>query len=218
MTPEIEQLLTEWPMGYDLRLPASSTCVVAGMYKGRVAELLHELYKPKRIVGYDPQLWALNDTRVRAHRLGIAINPPYVPDWGSYWEINNFAIGVADIDNAPMGEWETDGCSFINYMSRNLGCGNIVEIGEQFERDMLYSIQCVVFNMEGYEYELLPHMVASHIIERIERIAVQFHVGLGNALPQQEVYDLMAPTHYIAVDDFPRWVLWKRKDIDDADD
>lgn len=212
MTPEIEQLLKEWPMGYALDLPPNSTCVVAGMYKGRVAELLHELYKPERIVGYDPQLWALNETRERAKRLGIPINPPYVPSSGSYWELRNHAIGVGDAEHVPMGEWETDGCSFINHGSRVRGYGDIAEISAQFERDMIYHVNLVVFNMEGYEYQLLPHMVERGMMRNIDTLAVQFHTGLGNAVSQWQVYQWLEPTHVVAIDDFPRWVLWKSRD------
>lgn len=66
-TEEIQQLAREWPMGYSLDLPHDATVVIAGMYKGRVAELLTNLYansdpltdSEMEIFGFDPQGWAL---------------------------------------------------------------------------------------------------------------------------------------------------------------
>lgn len=200
MTPEIEQLAKDWPMCHDLKLKPDSTCVFVGMYVGRAAELIEEMYAPKRVVGFDPQLWALKQAQDRSDRLD------------KNWELYPYAVWVSgNGEIVPMGEYNTDGCSLINVDSRERGNARIYEIGAEFIRRKLMSIDFFLLNAEGAEYELLPYMARIGMLDTIGKIAVQFHTGLGNAVPPEDVYALMWQTHVVVADDFPRWVLWERR-------
>jgi hypothetical protein len=207
MTEEIAQLDREWPMGRALDLPDGATVLLAGMYKGRVAELLENLYQPGRIVGYDPQLWALAEAEQRMRRLGVS------------WEMYSFAIGTRGEFGRGMLGWGSDACSLVNAGDKTAGFATIREALDEFEAIDLDWIDFALFNMEGYEYPLLKHLAASSYtnaghtpsyLEQIDQIAVQFHTGLGNAYPKDEVFEIMARTHIVKIDNFPQWVLWSR--------
>jgi len=206
MTDEIAQLDREWPMGRALDLPEGATVLLAGMYKGRVAELLENLYQPGRIVGYDPQIWALAEAEQRMRRLGVT------------WEMYSFAIGVRnDFARAMLG-WGSDACSLISAGDQTPGRAHMREIAQEFRTIDLEWIDFALFNMEGYEYPLIRHLAeqtSTHayawmVLENIGQIAVQFHAGLGNAYPKDEVFELMSRTHTVKIDNFPQWVLWER--------
>jgi len=206
MTDEIAQLDREWPMGRALDLPEGATVLLAGMYKGRVAELLENLYQPGRIVGYDPQVWALAEAEQRMRRLGVT------------WEMYSFAIGVRnDFARAMLG-WGSDACSLISAGDQTPGRAHMREALDEFAAIDLDWIDFALFNMEGYEYPLLRYLASvsdsgqgvPSFMDQIGRIAVQFHTGLGNAYPKDEVFELMSRTHTVKIDNFPQWVLWER--------
>lgn len=198
MTPEIQQLLREWPLGNDLALDEDSVCVLAGMYKGRVAELLYSAYGCKRIIGFDAQLWALKEAHEREERLGTK------------WEIYPYLIGDRTEANITMHEWGTDGCSTVA-QTRETGTAQMYEIKRAFDAAKIGHVDFLLFNAEGAEYYLLPHMVEQDMMKDIDKIAVQFHIGLGNAIPREEIDALMEQTHTCAYDDFPRWLYWVRR-------
>lgn len=186
-------------MGARLALREGATCVVAGAYKGKVVDLLYHLYQPARIVGYEPQDWAFFMAKGRVGDL------PGV-------ELHRYGIGV-EFGVFPMGEWGTDGCSFVNVGSREQGEGLVAEIGKEFDQRGLDEIDFFLMNMEGYEYSLLPHMCATGVIRRVALLAAQFHLNLQNysALAEANMFRDLLATHRLVEDDYPRWQLWERR-------
>jgi len=74
-----------------------------------------------------------------------------------------------------MGEFETDGASFLP-RPRNQGVGEMVRIDTFLAVSSIESIDLMLINIEGYEYDLLPFMIKKGIMPRIRNLMVQFHL------------------------------------------
>lgn len=199
MNEELSDLLDRWPLARVLGLPPKSTVVVVGAYKGITMELIHELYQPKMLVGFEPQLWAVQEAQKRL----------------SY--IKNYTLieGGLGTENAYllMGEYGTDACSFVN----NGPQSRVQEYGRMFEADEalkilnLPKIDLMVMNIEGYEWELLPYLKQTGWLDKINMIAVQFHTGFGNDQHLPEVLDMMEEYGTVIWNTYPAWVMWNKK-------
>lgn len=198
VTPDIKELLDIWPMGWTFDLPEDSAVVVAGSYKGRVLDLINQVYNPGRIYGFEPQKWAYE---IANERMAYAKNVLNL----------NVAIGITS-GEFKMGEWGTDGCSFINTEVRVSGIGNMIDIATAFPNEMI-PIHLAIFNMEGYEFDLLPYMIQNQMMGNWHRFAVQFHHNFGNDHGYSELLKNMAKTHEIIIDNAPQWIYWRKKGI-----
>lgn len=205
MNPELEDLLERWPMGRSFNLPEKSTIIVVGAYKGITMELLDDLYHPARIVGFEPQLWAQTEAVLRlVNRDNCTVLP----------------FGLGDkTTRLPMGEFYTDACSFINVGpgSREQGEGQIAEALDIFNAMNLWVVDLMVMNIEGYEFQLLPYLRKMKILNRINRIAIQWHPGLNDDLPSTddmnaEIDRLLVQDEYdMILDERPAWTYMETR-------
>lgn len=143
----------DWP------LTRRSVVVDVGGYKGRWAYQIATRYRPRLYV-FEPQPWA--------HATCQAL-------LGDAATVLNYGLGDRD-GMLPMGDWETDGCSFVKPGD---GVGALREIGAAFAELKLKRIDLMLMNIEGYEYTLLPHMLSRGILPR--RLMVQFHLFVDRA-------------------------------------
>lgn len=137
----------DWP------LTAESTVVEVGGYIGRWALQIAERYHPRLFV-FEPQPWAFATCQAL---LGDAAT------------VLNYGLGDRD-GTLPMGGWETDGCSFVKPGD---GVGALREIGAAFTELEMTTVDCMLVNIEGYEYTLLPHMLNRNILPRV--LMAQLH-------------------------------------------
>lgn len=137
----------DWP------LDSNSVVVEVGGYKGRWALQIAERYHPRLFV-FEPQLWAAEVCK------SVLGNHAVVMDYG---------LGTSN-GWQEMGEWETDGCSFVKPGN---GKAWITEIELAFAAQNITTIDLMLMNIEGYEYTLLPHMLSKGILPK--RLMVQFH-------------------------------------------
>lgn len=161
----------DWP------LDKSSVVVEVGGYKGRWALQIAERYSPRLYV-FEPQFWAVEVCRAvlgdRAHVLGYGLG--------------------ATSQVLPMEHEETDGCTFVTVGPR-AHFGELREIAEAFIELEIANIDLMLINIEGYEYQLIPHMLDAHIYPL--RLMVQFHTfadPLGVA--QAAIYEQLATLGY----------------------
>ena len=170
MNEELKGLIQRWPLVKHISLPPDSIILVVGSYTGLGMELLNEMFSPSRIIGFDPQRWALDEATIRLQARNY-----------HNFTLFNFGLGF---ENAtyPMGEWHTDACSFINVGegSRQQGTGSIRDANEVLRILKLPLIDLMVMNIEGFEFTLLPYLKATGWIDKIDRLAVQWHLGLGD--------------------------------------
>lgn len=167
-----DQRAIDWPLTSD------STVVEVGGYKGRWALQIAERYHPRLFV-FEPQLWAYE---VCKRALGDAAT------------VKHFGLGDHD-DLLSMGEYETDGCSFVkpSAATDNSDKGLIYEIGRIFKELEISAVDLMLMNIEGYEYTLLPHMLNKGILPK--RLMVQFHTfvdeyGMALAKIHQQLEDV----------------------------
>lgn len=160
----------DWP------LTKESVVVEVGGYKGRWALQIAERYQPRLYV-FEPQQWA---ARVCKAVLGVRAH------------VLDFALGTTT-GPVLMGEWETDGCSFVKAGAE---CqAEMIEIGRALRQLGLDRIDLMLMNIEGYEYQLIPHMLSQDILP--DRLMVQFHTFAdpGGVLTGQ-IYERLAACGY----------------------
>ena len=142
---EWDERSLDWPLTQD------SIVVEVGGYTGRWALQIAERYGCM-IEVYEPQPWAA--------AVCAEVLRPYtatVLPWG---------LGVRD-ETLPMGEWGTDGCSFVKD-----GGGEIAQLVDA-TTVLPDRIDLMLMNIEGYEYTLIPYMLDNGILP--QRLMVQFH-------------------------------------------
>jgi FkbM family methyltransferase len=147
---EWDRRAIDWPLTKD------SVVVEVGGYKGRWAFQIVGYYQPRLYV-FEPQPWAFLVCRnlLRGHA-----------------KVLPYALGITD-GAFPMGDFETDGCSFVKEGTQQRGTGQMREIGAAFAELSIRHIDLMLINIEGYEYTLIPHMLDRGILP--QRLMVQFH-------------------------------------------
>ena len=138
----------DWP------LTMSSVVVEVGGYTGRWALQIAERYHPRLFV-FEPQPWACNVCQTALGDMAMVLN---------------YGLG-AESGMLAMGDWETDGASFVKMAGQ--GSGMLREIGAAFRELKITKVDLMLMNIEGYEFVLLPHMLDKGILPK--RLMVQFH-------------------------------------------
>lgn len=163
----------EWP------LTGESTVIEVGGYIGRWALQIAERYHPRLYV-FEPQVWA---ARVCEEVLGD--------------KARVFFYGLGTETTAlSMGEWETDGCSFVK---QGLGIpgtfGVMREMAADFRALGITHIDAMMMNIEGGEYSLIPHMLDQGIFP--QRLMVQFHTFADpDGVQAAHIHERMAHLDY----------------------
>jgi len=176
-----------WPI-LDLIPPNQSTIVVAGAWKGFYMTSLAKRFPQARIIGFEPQTEAYEE----------------ISKWAlpSNCELRNYGLGLCDQD-AMMGAANSDGCSVLS----NKAPFCVAKIKDAVPvLSELGLITLFVMNMEGYEYLLLPYLIGSKVLRRVQSLAVQFHpefcsANLCSALEQHYGTPLYMQ--------YPTWSYWK---------
>lgn len=204
MDRALDDLEQSWPLAAYIRdtLGPKPVVVIAGAYKGIVMHLAAERWKAGLVVGFEPQGWAFEEAQRR-----ISVYPQC--------RIYPFGLGT-ETRRVLLGEYGTDACSMVNTGpgARSWGEGFVVDSLEALTGLVFYprrwEIDLLVLNMEGYEFRLLPYLLAGGIKPRA--IAVQFHFGIGGDEDRYaEIQDTLAEDYVLVVDARPAWEYWKRR-------
>lgn len=151
----------EWP------LTTESIVLEIGGYEGRWAKQIAERYAPHLYV-FEPQQWAYEKCRA-----ALASYPRA--------QVLNYGLWV-HAGLLPMGDYETDGASFVKDGEwcaadrRVMGVGLVREAGEVWRELELDNVDLCLINIEGGEYTLLPHLIETGLLNRIRFLMVQFHL------------------------------------------
>lgn len=194
---ELEALREEWSLSRILQLPPYPTIVLAGAYKGKLMQYFLEYVPDSYVAGYEPQDWAYNEAAARLK--------PYFP---ISWLLSPLALGTSNKSDIPMGEWGTDACSFLT-SEREQGIAPLM-VDAAAELSQMYDIvDLLVLNMEGYEFELLPHLLSSFNMQHIKSLAVQFHLQYSTPSKYMHLLhqlDAMYPNRFMY--NLPAWGYW----------
>lgn len=147
---------------FDWPLTERSIVVELGGYQGRWAAEIARRYNPRLYV-FEPQIWAWERCQAT-----LAAWPRA--------QVFDYALGVQSGDFAMADYW-TDGCSFVKSApGRPAGTGHMQEIGQALRGLGLASVDLLLLNIEGYEYQLLWYMLAMRLIpDQVAGLMVQFH-------------------------------------------
>lgn len=202
---DVWQLARNWPLAFDFNLGLNARVVIAGAYKGLGMELIRSLYPSCHIFGFEPQEWAQQEAAERMRKM----NHNNHLGW---WAIEPYGLGVEN-GKFPIGEWHTDAASFIRTGegTRLQGEGYLVEFGKAMQQQLIEHIDLFVLNTEGYEWKLLPYLKEKGWMNKIDRLAVQFHLDMGHDGDTPKIMSFMNETHYLRKDEFPAWMYWERK-------
>jgi FkbM family methyltransferase len=170
--------------------------IVAGAYKGDTIAFLRGLYNMK-VVGFEPQTWAFDyadDQFAQDHAVRVY---PY-------------GIGTKN-GRVRMGEWGTDACSFVpDPAARTHGEGEMCDFAEVVGAIAWLRDGCdlAVFNMEGYEYELLPYMASFGYLAKVNHLVIQFHdMDLQEGRIYSDTQRLLERTH-VRKWEHANWAHW----------
>ena len=145
----------DWP-----HLNEHSIVFEVGAYKGRWAKQIADKYGCT-VYAFEPQTWAYEEI--------VKLNNPNICPL-------NYGLGVKT-ETVMLGEYDTDACSVYTTNSRKDGYGDFLEAEQAFlslglvDRDL----DLMMMNIEGYEYDLIPHMIDSGLVLFFKTICVQWH-------------------------------------------
>lgn len=189
-------ILPVWDEGlrYIYPLNPDSMVVDVGGYVGDFADLLHRKYGCHMAI-FEPmpdsysnlnRRFSGND-KIRSYNFGLG---------GSERDI--------EVDNAHDATsllGEAKGSSKLKVKIRSF-CTVMQELGIDF-------IDLLKINIEGGEYELLPHIIESGWMDRIKHIQIQYHVFVLNSKKQRRALkDEMFKTHDMKWDKPFIWESW----------
>lgn len=163
-------------------LDSNSVVFEIGSFKGRWALQMAQRYNPT-LYCFEPQNWCYRVTREVLKNFNA--------------NVFNFGLGVQN-EKIPMGEFGTDGCSFVRG-TRGLGMGEIRDIFEVLGVLQVENIDLALVNIEGYEYILLPYMMAKNI--KPQKLLIQFHNYDGRNR-EQETRELLVKSGYRVMWDY----------------
>lgn len=180
-----------WPINSD------SVVLEVGGYQGRWAKQIAEKYNPHLYV-FEPQDWAWEQCVSALKAYPNA-------------QVLNYGLGL-QTGRFPMGEYHTDGCSFVNVDSRERGSGYMREIVEVLDELKIQSIDLCLVNIEGYEFTLLPYMLDKGILERTRFFMCQFHIFADPDLSKYStICEALERTHRVFFDFGTTLTAWERR-------
>jgi FkbM family methyltransferase len=188
----------EWDLkSVDFPLTEESVVFEIGGYVGRWAKEIAERYNPELFV-FEPQMWAYR----KCQEALVGFSHTYVFEYG---------LGV-DSGVYPMGNWETDGCSLINIPhNKPTGTGIVMEINSFLQSMKVERINLCLMNIEGYEFKLIPYMIETGIMDRIDYFMCQFHLASAGENEYHDLRRQISKTKKLRFDYGPVLTCWEPK-------
>lgn len=151
----------EWDVkSVEFPVTEDSLVVEIGGYEGRWALEMCKRYNPRMLV-YEPQDWAFmkcKEALKEYHPKAIVLN---------------FGLGTKTAW-MEMGQWGTDGSSFIHIdATKPTGESRTVDAAQALHS--CGEIDVMLMNIEGYEFQLIPYLVEKGIMKRVKYFMCQFH-------------------------------------------
>jgi len=173
-----------------------------GSYEGEWISRMVKKYPGCVYHGFEPAVRAYN---VAKGRLGKFENV----------HLHNFGLGVTS-GTFKLYDDQRDGASFIpggKYGGQTGRDAEIVNVREFIEREKIERIALAAINIEGMEFELLPYVIGSGLIRRIERIMLQWHSVVENANAiQVGIQGALAKTHEMTWN-HGAWEAWHLRSL-----
>lgn len=192
--PEVILPIWDEALRYQYPLDSNSLVVDVGGYVGDFADLLHKKYGCKMAV-FEP----MPDSFSKLHER-----------FSSNSAIQYFNYGLAGSDRYLEVDNAHDATSLV---SEGKGGNRLKVLLRSFKTVMdelrIKEIDLLKINIEGGEYELLPHIIESGFMPRIKHIQIQYHIFIPNAKKQRlAIKTDMHKTHNMKWDKPFVWESW----------
>lgn len=171
---------------------------IVGGYKGKTAAALAEAWPDARIDVFEPAQWAAVEGARATWRYP---NVRWAP----------FGLGAAS-GPLPMGEWGNDACSMLQEPGQRdwgIGEGWFVEVAELLPEGAM--VDLAIFNCEGGELVVLPHLFGTGLIDRFAWLLVQWHTVYRGEAECDKVMAQLKTRFALERADGYAWTLWRRQ-------
>lgn len=193
-----DSLQHDWDLkSVDFPLTEDSVVFEIGGYEGRWAREIAERYNPELFV-FEPQIWAYEKCKENLKEFDNT-------------HVFEFGLG-AETGVFPMGNWYTDGCSLVDIPNgKPRSTGIITEIYSFLQSMKVEHIDLCLLNVEGYEFELIPYMIETGIMDKIEYFMCQFHMNCGGENEYHDLRRQIGKNKKIRFDYGPILTCWEPK-------
>lgn len=140
----------------DWAIHPNDVVIVIGGYQGATCEFILKRYPKCKLYTFEPQP-AMYDVLIQKGLNAF-----------------NYALGTHD-DILPMVQAGNYFCSFVPDGSAPTIEGTMYEFGSVMDQLNITEIAWMHFNIEGYEYVLLPYLIETGWISRIKQFVVATH-------------------------------------------
>ena len=119
-----------------------------------------------------------------------------------------FNYGLSDSENEFLLSNEKEASSIAkNIKDKNGEVVKIRKFSKVFEELNINKIDLLKVNIEGSEYNLMPHIIEEKLIERINNIQIQFHIFISDAKEKRDrIINSLKNTHKR---DWCYWFVWE---------
>lgn len=180
-----------WP-----HLTPESVVFEVGGYEGKWAKRIADAYDPI-IHLFEPAPRAMKMARDK-----LEDNPKVY--------LHEYGLG-AENATLPLGDSDRDGASFLKPDERPFVMAQKRRFIDVVQELGVTHIHLMAVNIEGCEFEFLPHLVDTGWIENIDRMMIQWHApGDENALMQLEIQERIAVTHTMSWN-HAAWEAWEKR-------
>lgn len=152
-----------------------------GAYEGEWSRRMADKYADYRLFAFEPAPRAFEVARKRL---------------SAYENVSlyNFGLGVTS-GTFRLYDHQRDAATFVQIGGSAIDA-EIVSIGEFMNQENIDRIALMAVNIEGGEFELLPHLIDSRLVRRVERFMIQWHSVVVDSRERQfAIQDALARTH-----------------------
>lgn len=190
-------------LALDWGLNENSLVWEIGGFEGRWAQQIWDKFHC-HIDVFEPQYWAVEKLKKRFDGIEKITIHPYglmVPPREYEWE--TMSIGGYETDGAGL---YSDKYPILAVPFRDIN----YELSELSKK-----VDLALMNIEGYEFELIPHLIETGKMKKFKHFWCQFHMGLGITdvnTRKDWIFSALSKTHDMIWNCFPTAVAWRLKE------
>tara|TARA_B100000900_G_C20586468_1_gene719805 strand:+ start:622 stop:1305 length:684 start_codon:yes stop_codon:yes gene_type:complete len=184
---------------YEYNLNKNSIVFDLGGYKGDFASKIYNKYK-STIYIFEPieeyynliVKRFLNINNVRIYNFGLSSTDEKVKI-----NLNNDGSSVYFKSESPSSNF------------KNINLKNIVNF---IKKNNVKKIDLMKINIEGGEFEVIPELIKTNLISRVDNLQVQFHEFIDNSkYKRDEIQKKLRKTHRLTYNYYFVWENWEKQ-------
>ena len=131
--------------------------------------------------------------------------------FSNFLKIHTYNFGLSN-KNQELEIALSEDASSIHIKSGKTEKIKLCSIIEFLDQNNIQNINLIKINIEGGEFDLLPALIDSEIINSIDNLQIQFHTFIENAeKKREEIRKKLSKTHELTYDYYFIWENWKLK-------